>query len=173
LRIDTIFSTLQIDLKKQELPHILSEGNTMISVSTLTIGWSKPDLLEEEWEFFHHPDKQEFYRRHHLDWERLLSVFEAGRLEPYPRSDMLNGMPVSLSYSTYDDYSRYLAKAKRGYRRNYSKLEEELQRTGTLQLKAPIIILCDGEGLLFSGYRRLCLSWNYGIVPFVWMVTAE
>ncbi len=77
----------------------------MISVSSLTIRWSKPDLSEEEWEFFHHPDKQDFYRRHNLDWERLMSVFDAGHLEPYPRSDMLNGIPVSLSYSSYEDYS--------------------------------------------------------------------
>jgi hypothetical protein len=83
---------------------------------------------------------------------------------------MLNGIPVSLSYSSYDDYSRYLAKAKRGYRRNYTKMEEELQRCGTLNLKAPIILVCGNEGLLFSGYRRLCLSWNYGMVPFVWVV---
>jgi hypothetical protein len=152
------------------LPHIISEGITMISASTLTIKWSKPNLLEEEWEFFRHPDKQEFYRRHNLDWECLLSVFEKGLLEPYPRSNMLNGIPVSLSYSSYDDYSRYLAKAKRGYRRNYSKMEEELQRTGTLNLRAPIILLSNDEGLLFSGYRRLCLSWNYGIVPCVWVV---
>jgi hypothetical protein len=49
-------------------------------------------------------------------------------------------------------------------------MEEELQRCGTLNLKAPIILFCGNEGLLFSGYRRLCLSWNYGMVPFVWVV---
>ena len=145
----------------------------MISVSSLTIRWSKPDLCEEEWEFLRHPDKQDYYRKHDLDWERLQSVFDAGSLQPYPRSDTLNGIPVSLSYSSYADYSRYLAKAKRGYRRNYARMEEELQRSGTLMLKAPIILQCDGEGLLFSGYRRLCLSWNYGIVPFVWLVKAD
>jgi hypothetical protein len=105
------------------LPHLIIEGNTMISDSTLTIKWSKPDLYEEEWEFFRHPDKQDFYRQHNLEWEHFLSVFDAGCLEPYPRSNMLNGIPVSLSYSSYDDYSRYLAKAKRGYRRNYTKME--------------------------------------------------
>ena len=157
----------------KDLLLIFTERDLMISESTLTIRWSKPDLLEEEWEFSHHPNKQEYYRRHNIAWDRLLTVFEAGRLEPYPRSNMLNGMPVSHSYAAYDDYSRYLAKAKRGYRRNYAKLEEELQRNGSLLLKAPIILLSEGEGLLFSGYRRICLSWNYGIVPYVWAVMVE
>ena len=35
----------------------------------------------------------------------------------------------------------------------------------------PIIIEADGEALLFSGYRRLCLAWNYGMVPYIWLVS--
>jgi hypothetical protein len=132
-----------------------------------------PDIAEEEWEFFNHPQKQEYYRRHGIEWESVLAAFAGGGLIPYPRSDRIMGVPVALSYDTYDDYARYLAKAKRGYRRSYAKMEEALQRAGTLELKAPIIISCDGEALLFSGYRRLCLSWNYGILPYVWLVTVR
>jgi hypothetical protein len=135
-----------------------------------TIHWIKPELAEEQWEFFHHPDKQPFYLRHALDWERVRSAFDDGRLVSYPRGDRIMGTPVSLSYHTYDDYARYLAKAKRGYRRSYATMERELQRHGSLTLKAPIILHCAGEALLFSGYRRLCLAWNYGIVPFAWLV---
>lgn len=49
-------------------------------------------------------------------------------------------------------------------------MEESLQRRGTLTLPAPIILQCGDEALLFSGYRRLCLAWNYGMVPFVWLL---
>lgn len=142
----------------------------MLSTSTHKINWIKPELAEEEWEFFHHPDKQSYYRRHTLDWERILSAFDNGRLIPYPRGNRIMGTTVSLSYDTYDDYAKYLAKAKRGYRQNYAKMEQELQRHGSLTLKAPIILQCADEALLFSGYRRLCLAWNYGIIPFVWLV---
>jgi hypothetical protein len=142
----------------------------MRSSSSLTIEWVKPDITAEQWEFAGHPDKQEFYLRHGIDWEQLLSGFDAGRLAPYPRSERMGGVPVALSYSSYDDYARYLAKAKRGYRRNYSLMEEALQRLGTLTLPAPIILQCGGEALLFSGYRRLCLAWNYGMAPSVWLL---
>lgn len=142
----------------------------MLSTSAHSITWVKPDMTEEEWEFFRHPDKQDYYRRHGIDWGRLLAASDHGRFAPYPRSDRLLGMPVTLSYDSYDDYARYLAKAKRGYRRSYAKMEEALQRAGTLALKAPIILECGNEALLFSGYRRLCLAWNYGMVPFVWLV---
>jgi hypothetical protein len=142
----------------------------MRSTSNLTIEWVKPDLTAEQWEFSHHPDKQDFYLRHGIGWDRILSGFLAGRLAAYPRSDRIDGIPVALSYSSYDDYARYLARAKRGYRRNYSLMEESLQRLGTLTLPAPIILQCGGEALLFSGYRRLCLSWNYGITPSVWLL---
>jgi hypothetical protein len=145
----------------------------MQSASSITIVWKQPDLTEEQWEFFHHPDKQGFYVRHGISWEQILSGFEDGLLTPYPRSENIGGTPVALSYSHYDDYARYLAKAKRGYRRNYSLMEEALQRQGSLSLPAPIILQCNGEALLFSGYRRLCLAWNYGMVPFVWLVPVK
>jgi len=64
-----------------------------------------------------------------------------------------------------------LAKAKRGYRRNYSLMEESLQRLGTLTHPAPIILQCGGEALLFSGYRWLRLAWNYGMTPSVWLMS--
>ena len=143
----------------------------MRSSSTLVIDWVQPDLQEEAWEFFHHPAKQEFYRRHVIDWERLETAFGGGRLEPYPRSDRLGGMPVALSYHSYEEYATWLARAKRGYRKNYSRMEEALQQEGRLTLPAPIVLACDGEALLLSGYRRLCLAWNYGMVPGVWLVT--
>jgi len=142
----------------------------VLSGSKHTIEWIKPAITEEQWEFFHHPDKQDYYRRHGVEWDRLLAVFDEGELVPYPRANCISGTPVALSYDAYDDYARYLAKAKRGYRRNYSKMEEELQRYGNLTLKAPIILHRPEQALLFSGYRRLCLAWNYGIVPFVWLV---
>jgi len=142
----------------------------MHSTSSLTITWVKPELSCEEWEFTTHPDKQGFYLRHGIDWEQILAGLDAGQLVPYPRSDRINGVPVALSYSSYDNYARYLAKAKRGYRRNYSLMEEELQRLGTLTLPAPVILQCNGEALLFSGYRRLCLAWNYGMAPCVWLL---
>jgi hypothetical protein len=142
----------------------------MHSTSSLTITWVKPELSGEEWEFTTHPAKQDFYLRHGIRWEQILSGFDSGRLEPYPRSDRINGIAVALSYSSYDDYARYLAKAKRGYRRNYSLMEDALQRQGTLTLPAPIVLQCNGEALLFSGYRRLCLAWNYGMAPCVWLL---
>jgi hypothetical protein len=142
----------------------------MQSTSSLTITWVRPDLHGEEWEFFHHPAKQEFYRRHGVDWETLLAASARGRLVPYPRSDHLDGIPVLLSYHRYDDYAQYLARAKRGYRRNYTLIEAALQRAGSLTLPAPIVVRCGDEALLFAGYRRLCLAWNYGMVPFVWLV---
>jgi hypothetical protein len=49
-------------------------------------------------------------------------------------------------------------------------MENQLQRLGTLTLPAPIILQCNGEALLFSGYRRLCLAWNYGMAPCVWLM---
>jgi len=145
----------------------------MRSASNLTIEWVKPDIAVEQWEFAQHPDKQGFYLRHNIGWRQILAGFDAGRLVAYPRSDRLDGVPVALSYSSYDDYARYLAKARRGYRRNYSLMEESLQRLGTLTLPAPIILQCGGEALLFSGYRRLCLSWNYGMAPRVWLVSVR
>ncbi len=148
----------------------MGEVNEMQSTSTLTIEWFKPDIAADRWEFYHHPQKQGFYRRHVIGWEGILSGFDAGRMAPYPRSDRIDGIPVALSYSSYDDYTRYLAKAKRGYRRNYSLMEEALQRQGTLTLPAPIVLECGGEALLFSGYRRICLAWNYGMTPFVWLL---
>ncbi len=146
-------------------------GDRMRSTATLAIEWVQPELAGEEWEFFHHPAKQEFYLRHGLDWVGLRAAFERGRLEPYPRSDRLVGMPVTLAYHLYDDYARWLARAKRGYRKNYSMMEEALQRNGELTLPAPIVLCGNGEALLFAGYRRLCLAWNYGMIPWVWLVT--
>lgn len=142
----------------------------MLTSSTLSINWLKPDLEEERWEFFNHPAKQEWYCSHNVSWERLASVFNAGELTPYPRSDRLCGMPVALSYHSYEEYKTFLAKAKRGYRINYSRMEDALQAAGSLVLKAPIILTSGGEAILFSGYRRLCLGWNYGILPYVWRV---
>jgi hypothetical protein len=143
----------------------------MRSTSSLTIEWIKPDIATEQWEFSHHPDKQCFYQRNNINWEKILETFETGRLEFYPRAHCINEIPVALSYSSYDDYARYLAKAKRGYRRNYALMEEALQREGALTLPAPIVLQCNGEALLFSGYRRLCLAWNYGMTPCVWLVS--
>ena len=142
----------------------------MRSVSCLNIAWVKPDIADEQWEFSQHPAKQDFYRRHAIRWENILECFDAGQLTAYPRSDRIDRIPVELSYSSYDDYARYLAKAKRGYRRNYSLMEEALQRYGTLTLPAPVVLRCGDEALLFSGYRRLCLAWNYGMAPCVWLL---
>ena len=142
----------------------------MRSTSNLSITWIKPDISCEEWEFTTHPDKQGFYQRHGISWEQILSGLDDGRLTPYPRSEEINGIPIALSYSSYDDYARYLAKAKRGYRRNYSLMEDALQRQGTLTLPAPIILQYGDQALLFSGYRRLCLAWNYGMIPAVWLL---
>jgi hypothetical protein len=142
----------------------------MLSTSRLGIHWVTPDIVTEQWEFSGHPDKQEFYRRHGIEWEQILAACDSGQLTPYPRGERINGIPVALSYSSYDDYARYLAKAKRGYRRNYSLIEDALQRQGALTLPAPIILQCGDEALLFSGYRRLCLAWNYGMTPCVWLL---
>lgn len=141
------------------------------SVSSLSIEWTEPELAGEEWEFSRHPAKQPFYQRHGITWETLAAAFPAGRFTPYPRGGDIVGIPVTLSHHCYDDYARYLARAKRGYRLNYSTMEEALQCAGSLTLPAPIILRSDGEALLFSGYRRLCLAWNYGMVPHVWLVT--
>lgn len=142
----------------------------MISRSNLTISWIKPEIEEERWEYFNHPAKQEWYRSHAVTWEQIVSSFEGGSLVPYPRSASIGALPVALSYHRYDDYQTYLARAKRGYRKNYSHMEDSLQSDGSLVLKAPIILTSSGEGLLFSGYRRLCLGWNYGMIPYVWLV---
>jgi hypothetical protein len=142
----------------------------MRSVSSLAIDWVQPELAVEEWEFFHHPAKQPFYRQHAVDWSTLSDAFATGRLVPYPRSGNINNLPVVLSCHTFDDYCRYLAKAKRGYRLNYNRMENALQQGGRLTLPAPIVLQADGEALLFAGYRRLCLAWNYGMIPYVWLV---
>lgn len=143
----------------------------MISPSTLKIIWVEPDLEAEHWEFFSHPAKQEWYQLHGMTWDLIASSFDSGKLVPYPRSDMIQEIPVALSYHRYEDYQRFLAKAKRGYRKSYSRMEDELQANGELTLPAPIILVYKGEGLLFSGYRRLCLGWNYGMIPYSWLVT--
>jgi hypothetical protein len=129
-----------------------------------------PDLASEAWEFAHHPAKQAFYQRHGITWEHLVTGFASGQLMPFPRSGELAGCPVQGSYHTYDDYTRYLAKAKRGYRLNYNRMEEALQRAGGLTLPAAIVLQAGNEALLFAGYRRLCLAWNYGMIPAVWLV---
>jgi hypothetical protein len=133
----------------------------------------QPDLEEERWEYFHHPDKQRFYIAHGIEWDFLVNRFAQGELVGYPRSATLEGVTVSGAYHAYEDYAKYLARAKRGYRINYSRMEDDLQATGSLTLKAPIILMTLSEGLLFSGYRRLCLAWNHGMVPYVWKVQLE
>lgn len=143
----------------------------MLSDSTLTIRWLQPDLQEERWEFFNHPAKQQWYRQQGVTWEQIVSRFDYGALVPYPRSALIGEIPVALSYHSYGEYQTWLARAKRGYRKNYSKMEDALQSSGGLILKAPIILTSGGDGLLFSGYRRLCLAWNYGMVPYVWLVS--
>lgn len=142
----------------------------MTSCSSHEIIWIKPDIEEEQWEFFRHPDKQWYYQRHGIAWPDIVAGFANGELVSYPRSNMVGDITISLSYHTYEDYSRYLAKAKRGYRISYARMEDELQRHGRLTLKAPIIVTVANEGMLFSGYRRLCLAWNYGMVPYAWLV---
>ena len=142
----------------------------MRSSATLTIIWTKPEIGLEEWEFIAHPAKQSFYRRHGITWKHILDAFDGSTLTPWPRGGEISGIPVAGSYHTYDDYICYLARSKRGYRRNYTLMEEALQRTGELVLPAPIILACNGEGLLFAGWRRLCLAWNYGMIPGVWLV---
>ncbi len=142
----------------------------MISSSALSITWLQPDLEAERWEFYSHPAKQEWYRSHAVSWEQIVSSFEDGALVAWPRVATIGTIPVALSYHSYEEYQTYLARAKRGYRKNYSRMEDALQSNGSLDLKAPIILCSGGEGLLFSGYRRLCLGWNYGMVPYVWLV---
>jgi hypothetical protein len=142
----------------------------MRSMSSLAISWIKPDISDEQWEFAHHPAKQEFFLRYGITWERLLQSSESGDFEPYSRGSHILGIPVALSYASYEDYVRYLSRAKRGYRRNYTQMEDDLQRSGSLALPSPIILQAGREALLFSGYRRLCLAWNYGMVPYVWLV---
>ena len=145
----------------------------MISSSNLTISWLQPDIEEERWEFFNHPAKQVWYRSHAVTWDRIVSRFDGGVLVSYPRSATIGAIPVALSYHSYDDYQTYLARSKRGYRKNYSRMEDALQSAGSLVLKAPIVLCSNGEGLLFSGYRRLCLGWNYGMTPYVWFVPLD
>ncbi|HIJ88944.1 MAG TPA: hypothetical protein HPP97_14895 [Desulfuromonadales bacterium] len=145
----------------------------MITRSHLGITWSMPDIEEERWEFFNHPAKQEWYTSHAVTWERIVSRFDSGALVPYPRAAKLGDITVALSYHSYDEYQRYLGRAKRGYRKNYSRMEDALQSAGSLNLKAPIILCCGREGMLYSGYRRLCLGWNYGMVPYVWLVNVD
>ena len=145
----------------------------MISRSTLTISWIRPDLEEERWEYFNHPAKQEWYRKRELTWEAIEKVFSRGALTPYPRAACIDALPVALSYSRYEEYQTYLARAKRGYRQNYSRMEDALQKAGSLTIKAPIVLKSSDEGLLFSGYRRLCLAWNYGMVPSVWLIPLD
>lgn len=142
----------------------------MISTSALSITWLQPDIEEERWEFFNHQAKQFWYRSHAVTWEQIVAAFDGGALVAYPRAAAIGEVPVALSYHSYEDYQTYLARAKRGYRKNYTRMEDDLQATGTLMLKAPIVLCYSGEGLLFSGYRRLCLGWNYGMVPYVWQV---
>lgn len=144
--------------------------SVFLSTSSLTIQWLQPELAGEEWEFSHHPAKQPFYRKHTIDWQQIEAGHAAGQMVPYPRGGELAGVPVLLSHHSYDDYARYLAKAKRGYRLNYSRMEDALQREGKLTLPAAIVIAAGDEALLFSGYRRLCLAWNYGMVPYVWLI---
>lgn len=142
----------------------------MISNSTLTIRWLQPDIEEERREFFTHPAKQEWYRLHAITWEQIASSFESGTLVPYPRSGRIGEIPVALSYHTHNDFTAYVSRAKRNYRKSYSRMEDDLQSNGNLAVKAPIVLVSDGDGLLFSGYRRLCLAWNYGMIPYVWQV---
>jgi hypothetical protein len=140
------------------------------SVSTLTIAWHPPDLEQESWEFSHHPAKQFFYRRHSVTWAAVQAAQGAASLVPYPRGANLDGTPILLSYPEYEDYLTFVARAKRGYRNGYVQLERDLQQAGSLRLPAPIVLVAAGEGLLFSGYRRLCLAWNYGMIPSVWRI---
>jgi hypothetical protein len=142
----------------------------MISLSSLSISWTKPDLAEEAREF-RHPAKQDFYLRHGIGWDDVTAAFDSGRMLLYPRGALLEGIPVLLSYHAYDDYLDCVARAKRGYRQNYVRMERDLERNGVLALPAPIVLRCGPEALLFSGYRRLCLAWNHGMTPPVWLVT--
>jgi hypothetical protein len=140
------------------------------SCSRLAITWRIPDIEEERWEFFLHPAKQGWYQATGATWEKITTAASSGILVPYPRAATLGEVTVALSYHRYEDYRHYLAKAKRGYRKSYTAMEDDLQSTGELTLKAPIVLCNGSDGLLFSGYRRLCLAWNYGMVPYVWLV---
>lgn len=142
----------------------------MKSIANLTITWIKPEIVSEEWEFTTHPAKQDYYHRHGITWEAIRTSFDNGILTSWPRGGEIAGVPVTGSHHSYDDYARYLSRAKRNYRINYSRMEEDLQRSGSLTLPAPIVLSCSGEALLFAGWRRLCLAWNYGMVPAVWLV---
>jgi len=143
----------------------------MRSTSRLAVDWVKPELEDERWEFFHHPAKQPYYLRHALSWESIRDASASGTLTPWPRGPFLETLPISLAYPDYEDYSTYLARSRRNYRMSYTRMETALQREGHLTLPAPIVLSCNGEGLLFSGWRRLCLAWNYGMVPYAWLVT--
>lgn len=142
----------------------------MLSASSLVINWLPPDIEEESREFFTHPAKQEWYRTHAVTWEKIVTAFATGRFAPYPRSGRIGEIEIALSYHTFEDYLKYVLHARRGYRSNYSKMESALQSAGNLSIKAPIVLMNNSEGLLFSGYRRLCLAWNYGMTPYIWLV---
>lgn len=143
----------------------------MQSLSSLTITWVKPNLDDERWEYFSHPAKQSWYRNHCTEWNDIVSSFDDGMLIQYPRAGIIGTVPVALAYHEYSDYQHYLGRAKRGYRRSYTKMEDDLQQNGSLEMKAPILLLHENEALLFSGYRRLCLAWNYGMIPYIWLVS--
>lgn len=139
------------------------------SASSLTVDWQIPDILSEHLEFGH-PAKQEFYLKHNITWETLSNAASQGIMVPCKRDGLIEGIPISLCYHTYDDYLHYLAKAKRGYRKSYDRMEKMLQREGNISLPAAIIVAAGSEALLFSGYRRLSLAWNYGMIPYVFLV---
>lgn len=143
---------------------------TTQSQSVLRLEWQPPDINEERWEFFDHPAKQPFYRQHQITWESLGTAAAGGNFLAWPRGECCGGVTVRLSYSSYDDYLTYLRRAPRNYRLNYQRMEQALQSTGMLILPAPIVLFGSEEGLLFSGWRRLCLAWNYGMVPYIWAV---
>lgn len=146
-----------------------SSPSDRISSSGLTIRWTVPPLEDERREFSH-PAKQDFFQRYGIAWSEIEESFPGGVLVDYPRGPFIAGIPVSQSYSGYDEYLEFVARAKRSYRSNYVALERDLERQGMLTLPAPVILVHSGEGLLFSGYRRLCLAWNHAMVPAVWLV---
>lgn len=148
----------------------LPDEPTALSTSCLTILWRPPLIDEERWEFFHHPAKQSYYQRHAVTWEALSAAAPHGVLTPWPRGPVVAGLPVALAYADHDDYLTYLVQAPRNYRLGYRRLETALQRDGRLTLPAPIVLACDSEALLFSGWRRLCLAWNHGMIPSVWLI---
>ena len=73
----------------------------MRSVSALAIDWLQPELATEEWEFFQHPAKQPFYRKHGVTWEALTAAFPGGRLVPYPRGGEIGRFRWPFSYHTF------------------------------------------------------------------------